>query len=270
MFLSLTGWRETITASVPVLDCVATLSNTTSPDGGVTQHVDAAEVRELGHAKEPRPYRVIRRDESVTMPRHNLFEPGGTIMATTNELAISTAPEIWLWAFRGDRNARESCFSAWWDSDDSMFSHRLSRVISEGGEPVGLELGYTHAEKASAVEATVAIAAKVLQPAAREHLLSAFLWLTYLCPPIPDRAYYVQWLATDRHIQGRGLGKQLLTEAFVRSRSNGFLEVQLDVKSTNPAVGFYTHLGMQILSESRVPFLEQYDIPAHYRMVKYL
>jgi hypothetical protein len=62
-------------------------------------------------------------------------------------------------------------------------------------QPVGLELGYSHAEKVAALEATVAIAS---------------------------------------------------------------------------AVGFYTHLGMQILSESRVPFLEQYDIPAHYRMVKYL
>jgi hypothetical protein len=135
-------------------------------------------------------------------------------MGTINELAISTAPEIWLWAFRGDRDARECCFSAWWESDDSMFSHRLSRVISEGGEPVGLELGYSHAEKVAALEATVAIASKVLQPAVREHLLSAFPWFDYLCPPIPDRAYYVQ------------------------------------------------HLGMQILSESRVPFLEQYDIPA--------
>ena len=175
-------------------------------------------------------------------------------MGTINELAISTAPEIWLWAFRGDRDARERCFTAWWDSDDSMFSHRRSRVISEGGEPMGLELGYSHVEKVAAVEPTVAIASNVLDPATRERLLSAFAWLAYLCPPIPDGAYYVQWLATDHRMHGRGLGKQLLTEAFERSRSKGYAEVQLDVKSTNPAVGFYRHLGMQLLSESRVPF----------------
>jgi ribosomal protein S18 acetylase RimI-like enzyme len=122
----------------------------------------------------------------------------------------------------------------------------------------------------AATDATVAIASRVLEPATREHLLLAFGWLAYLCPPIPERAYYVQWLATDPRIHGRGLGKQLLTAAFERSRSEGYAEVQLDVKSTNPAVGFYKHLGMHILSESRVPFLEQDDILAHYRMVKHL
>ena len=191
-------------------------------------------------------------------------------MASINELAISTAPEIWLWAFRGDRDARERCFTAWWESSDSMFSHRLSRVVSEGGEPMGLELGYSQAERVATVEATVAIASKVLEPATLEQLLSAFAWLAYLCPPIPERAHYVQWLATDSRVHGRGLGKQLLIAAFERSRSAGYAEVQLDVKSTNPAVGFYKHVGMEILSESRVPFLEQHDIPAHYRMVKHL
>ena len=69
---------------------------------------------------------------------------------------------------------------------------------------MGLELGYSHAEKVAAVEATVAIASKVLEPATRKHLFSAFAWLAYLCPPIPDRAYYGQWLATDSRIHGRG------------------------------------------------------------------
>ena len=191
-------------------------------------------------------------------------------MSRINDLAVSTAPEIWHWAFQGDGEALDRCFSAWWASDDSMYSYRLGRVIYEGDDAVALELGYTRREKMEKAEATVAIASDILEPARHEHLLSAFGWFDYLCPPIPEQAYYVQWLATDPHARRRGLGRRLLTEAFERSRSLGVKEVQLDVKSTNPAVKFYQHLGMEILSECRVPFLEQHDIPSHYRMVKYL
>jgi ribosomal protein S18 acetylase RimI-like enzyme len=189
-------------------------------------------------------------------------------MATIADLAVSTGPELWSWAFRGDHEARTSCFAAWWDSDDSMFSHRLGRVITADGEPVGLELGYNRVQRTAAGLATVRIASQLLQPAARDHLLSAFGWFAYLCPPIPERAYYVQWLATDGRVRGTGLGKQLLAEAFERARAKGLAQVQLDVRATSPAVGFYLHLGMHILSESRVPFLEERGIHAHYRMAK--
>jgi len=188
---------------------------------------------------------------------------------TINDLAISTAPEIWFWMFDGDLEAREQCLTAWWESDDSMFSHRLGRVIEDAGSPVGLELGYTNAEKHDRVAATVSIASSILKPSIRDHLLSCFGWFDYLCPPIPDDAYYVQWLATSPDVQGRGLGRQLLTEVFERSRSRGLKQVHLDVNSTNPAVGFYKHVGMEIVSESRVPFLERHNIPSHYRMAKH-
>ena len=194
----------------------------------------------------------------------------GFAMSTINELAVSTAPEVWSWAFDGDHEARERCFEAWWRSEESLFSHRLACVIREAGEAIGLELGYTREEKAAAAGPTISIASDVLPPALRVHLLSAFGWFDYLCPPIPENAYYVQWLATDPRVHGRGLGKQLLTDVFARSRSRGFAEVQLDVNSANAAVGFYEHVGMEIVSESRVFPLERHGIPSHYRMVKYL
>src|SRR5262249_47514391 len=87
----------------------------------------------------------------------------------------------------------------------------------------------------------------------------------FLFPSIPEDAYYVQSLATQPSVQGRGLGRRLMELAFDRGRAAGCRSCHLDVDSSTPAVQFYEHLGMRVLVKTEVP-----DIPrvqTHFRMV---
>ena len=65
-----------------------------------------------------------------------------------------------------------------------------------------------------------------------------------------------------------GLGRLLLQGAFQRAADAGYKQVCLDVMDTNPAVGFYLHLGMHLACEVRIPdLIEQHGLPSIYRMV---
>jgi ribosomal protein S18 acetylase RimI-like enzyme len=103
------------------------------------------------------------------------------------------------------------------------------------------------------------------------HLLDAFRWMPFLIPPIPEGAYYVQHLAVVPELRGRGVGAQLLEHAFGKAARGGYRSVQLDVVADGPAVRFYRRMGMEALSETRVPRLEaDYKVSTHLRMTKSL
>jgi ribosomal protein S18 acetylase RimI-like enzyme len=92
-----------------------------------------------------------------------------------------------------------------------------------------------------------------------------------LIPPIPEDAYYVQHLAVVPELRGRGLGARLLARAFEKAAAGGYRSCHLDVVAGGPAARFYRRMGMEVLSETRVPRLESdYGVPPHARMVKTL
>ena len=65
------------------------------------------------------------------------------------------------------------------------------------------------------------------------------------------------------------MGRRLLEGAFQRAAAAGYRSVCLDVMDSNPAVGFYRHLGMRLACEIRIPdLIEQHGFPAIYRMVR--
>ena len=51
-----------------------------------------------------------------------------------------------------------------------------------------------------------------------------------------------------------------------RAREAGYLGLQLDVLSDNPAVNFYQSMGLELLVESRAPKPQAAGVPPEFRM----
>lgn len=68
--------------------------------------------------------------------------------------------------------------------------------------------------------------------------------------------YHIQKIYVLPSEQGRGLGRLLFDTAlsYVRSETSGLpASVELNVNRSNPAVGFYQHLGLKILRQGDFP-----------------
>jgi ribosomal protein S18 acetylase RimI-like enzyme len=188
---------------------------------------------------------------------------------TAAQLVYESASELFDFWFDGDQNAIQECFAHWWRRERGLFSHSLAHVALNEDGLLGVEIGYDRATEKDHTATTLDDSAEVLSARMQQHLTSAMAYLPFLITYKPPGAYYVQNLAVKRTMRGYGIGKRLLQEAFDRATSRGYESCHLDVAADSPAVRFYRSMGMSVLSESRIPRLEQqYGIPSYYRMVK--
>ncbi len=58
-------------------------------------------------------------------------------------------------------------------------------------------------------------------------------------------------------MQGKGIGAKLLQCAFEQAKKMNCRTIQLDAVSNQPAVKFYQKMGMEILTETYVPKLQE-------------
>ncbi len=185
-------------------------------------------------------------------------------------LVYETDPHLWDCFFPGDFGLFLAFLARQWREERSLYSHTNAVAAIAGGRLVGLELGYDR-ERLDRISAdTVRLAREILSPGAFRRYAEIGGYTRYLMPPVPNRAYYVLFLATDPGVRRKGIGETLLTGAFERARGQGQEACHLDVAGDNPAVRFYQRLGMEILSESRVLPLEERGVPSHFRMTRRL
>lgn len=178
-------------------------------------------------------------------------------------------PHLIDYMFKGDKEIIQTFFEESWKRKDGIYSHSFSTAAMHKGTPVGIELGYTGGTDEKHLPITMQHAAEILIPEAYDHFEASVGYFPYLLPLTPGSAYYVQFLSVIPEARGQGIGEKILNNAFERAKAQGHLSCHLDVASDNPAVRFYKRMGMEVLSESRVPYLdEQHNIPMHYRMVK--
>lgn len=171
--------------------------------------------------------------------------------------------------FKGDQEIMQKCYEEMWKRKDGMCSHSLSTVARYKGALLGIEISYPAGTEEEHFHIGIQHAAEILSPEAYDHFEAAMGYLPYLLPFTPEDAYYVLFLSVIPEARGRGIGEKLLDNVFERAKAQGYRSCHLDVASDYPAVRFYKRVGMEVLSESRVPYLdEQYNIPMHYRMVK--
>ena len=186
------------------------------------------------------------------------------------KLIYDSDPEIFEYYFNNDLELMESCLSDWWQRPEGWFSHALCTAATFNGSLVGIEIGFPREINQKHLRPTFYYAKETMNRAAYEHLSGAFKnYVPYLFPYIPRDAYYVQTLSVIAEMRGQSVGQTLLNAAFNRAKKNDLTNCQLDVTSDSLAVDFYRKMGMEVLSSSRVPYLEKnYGISMHYRMRK--
>ncbi len=192
--------------------------------------------------------------------------PGDAVAAAP--LIFETGLALLLYLFGGDRQVCIDFSAEQWRRGDGLFSYRHAHVVRDGEEVVALELGWDFETRLAEYEATARIALEVLPSEVHQtYLARVARYVRYLIPEVPPDAYYVEFLSVSTDRQGQGLGRALLRGAFERARAAGRREVHLDTHASNPAVGFYQAMGMDLRVESHVPYLDSEGIENHYRMV---
>jgi ribosomal protein S18 acetylase RimI-like enzyme len=206
-------------------------------------------------------------------------DPAAVVLAPADgghaELAArlihATDPHLFDFWFDRDRALAWRYFADQWPRAGGVFSFVHATAARAGDALLGIEHGLDARAQRAQWAHTLPATKAFLSEHAFAHLLDAFRWMPFVIPPIPDDAYYVQHLAVAPELRGRGVGARLLEHAFARAACGGYRSVQLDVVADGPAARFYRRLGMEVVSETRVPRLEaDYAVPAHWRMRKLL
>lgn len=185
-------------------------------------------------------------------------------------LIYETDEHLFYYLYGNSKEAALQFLEAEWQQDIGIFSHSLCTVAMRGTELVGIELGFDNDTENEANTKSNHAGFFALSQENRDHLLQAVPYLPYLIPPYPKDAYLLQNLASSPKARGLGIGRRLITNAIDNAREKGYKQLQLDVYVDNPAVEFYHHMGLEIVSEVRVPHFEANGISSHYRMTKIL
>ncbi|MBI5938790.1 MAG: GNAT family N-acetyltransferase [Caulobacterales bacterium] len=186
-------------------------------------------------------------------------------------LVRSTGPVSYDYQF-GPGDLLTHVVSASWKAPKTLFSAGCATLALEGGELLGVEIGFAGADFYIFRNNLAALAPGLIAGGQVDY--DAFVGLveraglaSYLNAHVPDDVYYLHALATPEQHRGRGVGRDLLRAAIARAQIAGFRELQLDVLADNPAVDFYQAMGLQILAEVHSPLLSRdHGFPGEYRM----
>jgi ribosomal protein S18 acetylase RimI-like enzyme len=186
------------------------------------------------------------------------------------ELVWSTGPSSYAYIF-GNRPTFTRFIEQSWITADTYFAHTEATVALDGGSVVGIEIGYDGARnyrtKANLGAVSAALVGDGTFPTdALVAMLDRAEKASFLNPYVPDSAYYVLALAVTPDVRGTGVGAALLAHAAERGRRAGCRQLQLDVLSDNPAVGFYRARGLAVMAETVAPEPSRHGVPMELRM----
>lgn len=186
--------------------------------------------------------------------------------ALVARLIEQTDPHIFGAIHGHDAALTERHLGAQWLAPDGIFSHSLAHMAVHDDDLVGIELGFDLATQRSATGAMFNRAVSILTEAELARFAGFFEYGTFLLPPVPADAYYLQHLAVVDAARGRGIGERLLHGAFDKARARGLARVHLDVYEGNPAIRLYERNGMKTIVRTRVEPLADDGIPEHLRL----
>lgn len=186
-------------------------------------------------------------------------------------LVRATGPVSYDYQF-GTDGLLERLVAASWPVPDTLFCAACTTAATAGDELLGIEIGFAGPNFDAFKTNLAALAPGLIERGEASYdelmgLTTRARHASYLNAHVPDDVYYVHALSAFPQHRGKGVGKTLLQAAIERARRAGYLELQLDVLSDNPAVGFYQAMGLAILSEVRSPELSRdHGFPSEYRM----
>lgn len=186
-------------------------------------------------------------------------------------LVRATGPVSYDYQF-GTQGLLERVVAASWTVPDTLFAASNAMAVFDGDLLAGIELGFEGPNFYRFKDNLVALAGDLIAQGIvgldeMRGLAERAEIASYLNAHVPEDVYYLHALATPPDRRGQGTGKALLCAAIERARAAGHRELQLDVLSDNPAVGFYHAHGLRILSEVRSPVLSRdHGFPGELRM----
>ena len=186
------------------------------------------------------------------------------------DLAYATGPVSYDYHF-DNRTLFDAVVSRSWLTPGTLFGADAATLAVEGDELLGLVIAFSGTEYRSRIKALDALWPEILESGAcSEHDLSGLLLRSehaqWLNPVLRPGVHYVHALSVKPEHQGKQLGVSLLNAAMQDGRKQEARWLELDVLSDNPAVHFYSSMGLKLLVESRAPDPEAFGVPPEWRM----
>lgn len=167
----------------------------------------------------------------------------------------------------GSPSAALSCLAKLWTESCGSLSHAHATVWRLDGALAALACHYPAAKES--VFSTEDLRAQQVLRGDLPALQHREAMLAWLFPHLPDDVWYLRTLAVSTGLRGQGFGACILEEITAIARAHGACALHTDVDSANHgAVRFYQSNGFEIVTETRVPALERYRLPASFRMSK--
>ena len=190
------------------------------------------------------------------------------------QLVWSTGPIAYEFQF-GDYDFYEAFVRESWTSPGTLFSAEVTHFAVDGGQLLGMEIGFPAPEFPQRRAACGACSVTLVErgDTTQEHIegfterVAQAAWLN---PVTRRRRYYIQAIAVKPEHRGKGVGAELIKDAMRRGREDGCKYLELDVLSDNPAVQFYESFGLELYAETRAPAPGAFGVPPEYRMGRQL
>lgn len=187
-----------------------------------------------------------------------------------SELVWATGPVSYEYHF-GDRDLFNVIIEASWLTDGTLFAADSTWLAVEGDQLLGIEIGMPGPEFRTRQEALGPVWRRLVSEGNIDaDLIPGVLersgHASWLNPVVFDDTYYIHALSVTPEARGKRVGYQLIHRAIQSAKEAGFSQLQLDVLSDNPAVGFYRNLGLEVLAETTAPKPRAFGIPPEYRM----
>ena len=158
-----------------------------------------------------------------------------------------------------------------WLTPGTLFGWDAAMLAVDGNELLGIEIGF-HGPEFRARQSALGplwadmIAAGAVTDPEITGVLERSEHASWLNPVVRPGIRYVHALSVKPAHRGRQLGVKLLENAMAQGRSENRHALELDVLSDNPAVHFYSSMGLELLVESRAPKPEAFGVPPEWRM----
>ena len=186
------------------------------------------------------------------------------------ELVWATGPVSYAYHF-ADRALFDAIVRGSWQQDGSLFASDTTTLATDDGRLLGIEIGmpgpeYKTRQAGLAPVWKTLIAAGAIGGEQLGGILERSDHASWLNPFIGADTYYIHALSVKPEARGQRIGYRLIDNAMRKAREAGFVKLQLDVLSDNPAVQFYRSVGLELLAETRAPKPAEFGVPPEYRM----
>ncbi len=186
------------------------------------------------------------------------------------ELVWATGPVSYEYHF-GRRKVFDGLVRRSWLEPGTLFGWDAATLAIDGEELLGIEIGF-HGPEFRARQSALAplwpdmLAAREVEEAEITGILERSSHASWLNPVVRPGIYYIHAISVKPEHRGKQIGVRLIENAMAQGRTQDCRALELDVLSDNPAVHFYSAMGLELLVESRAPKPEAFGVPPEWRM----